>query len=80
MGLNGGPRFGFDEAVSFMITCADQAEVDHYWEALLAGGGEESMCGWLKDVRAVVAGHPAGLGQVLGDPDPDEHAARQRRC
>ena len=49
-GLNGGPQpFGFNEAVSFCVTCADQAEVDYYWEALLDGGGEPSVCGWLKD-------------------------------
>ena len=49
MALNGGPDFKFSEAVSFQIPCADQAEVDHYWNALTAGGGEEGPCGWLKD-------------------------------
>lgn len=48
-GLNGGPHFKFSEAVSFVIECKDQAEVDRYWEQLLAGGGQESECGWLKD-------------------------------
>ena len=49
-GLNGGPQhFGFNEAVSFCVTCADQAEVDYYWDALIDGGGEPSVCGWLKD-------------------------------
>lgn len=47
--LNGGPHFKPNEAVSFVVTCKDQAEVDHYWDALTADGGEESMCGWLKD-------------------------------
>jgi predicted 3-demethylubiquinone-9 3-methyltransferase (glyoxalase superfamily) len=47
--LNGGPHFTFSEAVSFSIDCADQAEVDRYWDALTADGGEPSMCGWLKD-------------------------------
>jgi len=47
-GLNGGPMFTFSEAISFQIFCADQAEVDHYWDALVAGG-EASYCGWLKD-------------------------------
>ena len=47
--LNGGPHFKFNEAVSFMVTCKDQAEVDKYWNALTADGGEESQCGWLKD-------------------------------
>jgi predicted 3-demethylubiquinone-9 3-methyltransferase (glyoxalase superfamily) len=48
VGLNGGPMFTFTEAISFQIFCEDQAEVDHYWDALIAGG-EASYCGWLKD-------------------------------
>lgn len=47
--LNGGPLFTPNEAVSLMILCEDQAEIDHYWDKLTAGGGEESACGWLKD-------------------------------
>jgi predicted 3-demethylubiquinone-9 3-methyltransferase (glyoxalase superfamily) len=47
--LNGGPHFKFNEAVSFVVHCKDQAEVDHYWDGLLANGGEPSQCGWLKD-------------------------------
>jgi predicted 3-demethylubiquinone-9 3-methyltransferase (glyoxalase superfamily) len=47
--LNGGPEFTFSEATSMQIFCADQAEVDRYWEALTADGGEEGPCGWLKD-------------------------------
>ena len=46
--INGGPMFTFDEAVSFLIECADQDEVDYYWDKLVEGG-EESQCGWLKD-------------------------------
>jgi predicted 3-demethylubiquinone-9 3-methyltransferase (glyoxalase superfamily) len=49
IGLNGGPDFTFNEAISFTIDCQDQAEVDRYWEALTAGGGEPGPCGWLKD-------------------------------
>ena len=49
MALNGGARFPFTEAVSFSVDCKDQAEVDHYWEALTADGGAESMCGWCRD-------------------------------
>ena len=49
LGLNGGSGHPFSEAVSFQIFCADQAEVDHYWDALTADGGEEWPCGWLKD-------------------------------
>ena len=47
--LNGGPRFKFDEAISFVINCESQEEVDYFWEKLTADGGEESMCGWLTD-------------------------------
>lgn len=48
MGLNGGPKFDFTESVSFVIECETQEEIDYYWDKLTAGG-EESMCGWLKD-------------------------------
>lgn len=47
--LNGGPRFKFDEAISFVVNCETQAEIDDYWEKLTADGGAPSMCGWLKD-------------------------------
>ena len=47
--INGGPQFTFDEAISLLIDCADQAEIDYYWDTLSADGGEESQCGWLKD-------------------------------
>jgi predicted 3-demethylubiquinone-9 3-methyltransferase (glyoxalase superfamily) len=47
--LNGGPQHAFSEAVSIVVPCADQAEVDDYWSQLLAGGGQEIACGWLKD-------------------------------
>jgi predicted 3-demethylubiquinone-9 3-methyltransferase (glyoxalase superfamily) len=47
--LNGGPHFKFNEAVSFFVSVDTQEEVDHYWNALTANGGEESQCGWLKD-------------------------------
>lgn len=71
VGLNGGPHFTFNEAVSFQITCADQDEVDHYWNAL-SDGGEEGPCGWLKD-RFGVSWQvvPAALFELTGDPDPD---------
>ena len=49
MALNGGPLFKFSEAVSFTIPCKDQEEVDYFWEKLIADGGQESVCGWLKD-------------------------------
>ena len=49
VGINGGPVFTFSEAVSLQIDCADQAEVDRFWDRFIADGGEESQCGWLKD-------------------------------
>jgi predicted 3-demethylubiquinone-9 3-methyltransferase (glyoxalase superfamily) len=71
-GLNGGPDFKFNESVSFSIDCADQAEVDRLWSALTANGGEESVCGWLKD-RFGLSWQiiPRRLPQLLADPDPD---------
>ena len=49
VGLNGGPQFKFDEAISFQIHCESQDEVDYYWTKFIAGGGSEGPCGWLKD-------------------------------
>lgn len=49
IGINAGPIFKFNEAISLMIPCKDQAEIDYYWEALTSDGGQESVCGWLKD-------------------------------
>ena len=69
MGLNGGNHFKFNEAVSFVIPCNDQAEIDYYWNKLTADGGKESMCGWCKDKFGlswqVV---PVILGQLMSDP------------
>jgi predicted 3-demethylubiquinone-9 3-methyltransferase (glyoxalase superfamily) len=76
VGINGGPQFSFTEAVSFQIGCADQAEVDYFWDALTADGGEESQCGWLKDKYGVSwQVVPDGTAEVLGNPDPE--AARR---
>ena len=70
--LNGGPDFTFNEAVSFMVECADQDEVDHYWNTL-SEGGEEGPCGWLKDRYGlswqVV---PKALQELLDDPDREK--------
>jgi len=73
--LNGGPQFTFNQSVSFFISCADQDEIDFYWNALTADGGSEGRCGWLKDKFGlswqVV---PAELGAHLGNPDPEKAA------
>jgi predicted 3-demethylubiquinone-9 3-methyltransferase (glyoxalase superfamily) len=68
-GINGGPAFTFDEAISLLVECADQAEVDYYWEKL-TDGGEESQCGWLKD-RFGLSWQvvPAGMEELFADPD-----------
>jgi predicted 3-demethylubiquinone-9 3-methyltransferase (glyoxalase superfamily) len=68
--LNGGPEFKFNEAISLMINCADQAEVDYYWEKL-TDGGQEIECGWLKD-RYGLAWQvcPEAMMEVLGSDDP----------
>ncbi len=70
LGLNGGPDFSFNEAISFMVQCEDQAEVDRYWEALTAAGGEPGPCGWLKD-RFGVSWQviPKQLNETLGGSD-----------
>ncbi len=70
VGINGGPQFTFDEAVSFQITCETQDEVDSYWERLTEGG-EEGQCGWLKD-RFGLSWQvvPTGMEELFADPDP----------
>jgi predicted 3-demethylubiquinone-9 3-methyltransferase (glyoxalase superfamily) len=73
MALNGGPHFQFTEAVSFMVKCRDQPEVDRYWNTLTADGGQESQCGWLKDKYGlswqIV---PAALLTYITDKDPEK--------
>lgn len=75
IGINGGPAFTFDEAVSFMIHCKDQDEVDYYWNRL-TDGGEESQCGWLKD-RFGLSWQvcPDRLLELTNDSDPARAAA-----
>jgi len=69
--LNGGPQFKFTEAVSFVVHCKTQEEVDSYWDKLLAGGGQESMCGWLKDKFGLSWQiTPDALLELVSDPDP----------
>jgi predicted 3-demethylubiquinone-9 3-methyltransferase (glyoxalase superfamily) len=70
VGINGGPQFKFDEAISLQIDCEDQAEVDYYWDRLLAGGGEEGPCGWLKDRYGLSwQVTPTGMDELFSDPD-----------
>lgn len=78
MGINGGPHFDFNEAVSFMVHCKDQAEVDYYWDRLV-DGGEESQCGWLKD-RFGLSWQicPDRLLELTSDPDPARAAAADK--
>ena len=68
--LNAGPQFKFNEAISLYVDCADQAEVDYYWDSLV-DGGEPSQCGWLKD-RYGLSWQiiPRELQRLLSDPDP----------
>ena len=70
MGLNGGPNFKFDEAISFVVNCDTQGQIDYYWEKLTANGGQESMCGWLKDKFGlswqIV---PSNIGKLMADPE-----------
>jgi predicted 3-demethylubiquinone-9 3-methyltransferase (glyoxalase superfamily) len=67
--LNGGPHFKFTEAISLSVDCRDQKEVDHYWSKL-SQGGQESMCGWLKDRYGLSwQVNPAILGELFADPD-----------
>jgi predicted 3-demethylubiquinone-9 3-methyltransferase (glyoxalase superfamily) len=71
VGINGGPEFTFDEAVSFQISCETQEEIDYYWDRL-SEGGSEGPCGWLKDRYGlswqVV---PTGMEELFADPDPE---------
>ena len=71
--LNAGPRFKFTEAISFVVNCETQEEVDYFWEKLTAGGGQESMCGWLKDKYGlswqIV---PTVLFELFQDKDPEK--------
>lgn len=71
MGMDAGPQFPFTEAVSLYVACSDQAEVDRYWDALTADGGQEQPCGWLKD-RWGLSWQiiPRRLVELIRHPDP----------
>ena len=73
--LNGGPQYTFTEAISIVVPCADQAEVDYYWDSLLSGGGQEVACGWLTDKYGlswqIV---PARFFEMIADPESQKAA------
>ena len=74
MGLNGGPQYKFNEAVSFVVECDSQEEIDHHWNALTKDG-QESKCGWLKDKYGVSWQIiPKNLGQMISDPEKGQRA------
>jgi len=68
--MSAGPLDPFNHAISFVVSCDTQAEIDRYWNALLAGGGTAEQCGWLKD-RFGLSWQivPAALGEMMSDPD-----------
>ncbi|MDQ0967311.1 putative 3-demethylubiquinone-9 3-methyltransferase (glyoxalase superfamily) [Flavobacterium sp. W4I14] len=70
IGLNGGPQFKFDEAISLMVNCDSQEEIDYYWNTFLNDGGTESVCGWLKDKFGlswqIV---PSNIGELMATPE-----------
>lgn len=80
MGVNAGPEFKFNEAISMYVNCEDQAEVDFLWDKLTADGGEESMCGWLKDKYGLFWQIvPQQLGRLMSERNP-ERAGRVRQA
>ncbi|MGV3491800.1 MAG: VOC family protein [Devosia sp.] len=81
MALNGGANFKFNESISFSVDCKDQVEIDHYWDTLTANGGEESMCGWLKD-RFGLSWQivPNDVMSLVWDPKNPEGAARAQQA
>jgi predicted 3-demethylubiquinone-9 3-methyltransferase (glyoxalase superfamily) len=73
MAISAGPLDPFNHAISFVVNCDDQAEVDRYWDALLKGGGSPEQCGWLKDKYGVSWQIvPAVLGDMMTDPDREK--------
>lgn len=70
MGLNGGPKLKFDEAISFMVSCDTQDEIDYYWKTFTKDGGAESMCGWVKDKFGVSWQIvPTRIAELLSEPE-----------
>ncbi len=77
MGLNGGPQFQFNEAFSLVVNCDSQQEIDYYWDKFIGDGGQESMCGWLKDKFGlwwqIV---PSNIGKLMSDPARAERVGK----
>ena len=78
MGLNGGPQFKPNEAISFVVPCESQKEIDRYWNELTSNGGKESMCGWLLDKFGfswqII---PSNIGQLISDPVRGQRAMQE---
>jgi len=77
--LNAGPHFKFNEAVSFVVGCETQEEIDYYWDQLTANGGQESMCGWLKDKFGLSWQiTPVIMGKLMSGADKKKSGAAMR--
>jgi predicted 3-demethylubiquinone-9 3-methyltransferase (glyoxalase superfamily) len=80
LALNAGPMFKFSEAVSLVVNCENQEEIDHYWNRMIEDGGEESQCGWLKDKFGfswqIV---PTNIGQYFTDLDPERRGRAMQK-
>lgn len=78
--INAGPEFSFTEAVSFNISCKNQAEIDYYWSKLTADGGEESVCGWLKDKYGLSwQVNPENMGELMKKPGAFERMLNMKK-
>lgn len=78
--LNGGPSFTFNQAVSFVVHCADQQEIDYYWDALTADGGSEVQCGWLTDKFGLAwQVVPANIGELVSHPKAMQAVMRMKK-
>ena len=80
MGLNGGPMYKPTEGISFVVDCESQEEIDHYWNKLTADGGQESMCGWLKDkfgfLWQII---PSNIGSLLSKPNATQALMQMKK-
>ena len=78
MAISAGPHDTFNDAVSFMVNCSSQAEIDRYWNALLENGGRPQACGWIIDKYGLMWQIvPTVLGDMMTDPDKAKRAAEE---